>query len=390
MTISRLFAASTLALCCSLAALPVNAQINSPDELLQKVQSDIIKEEMRPRIQIALLLDTSNSMDGLIMQAKSQLWMLVNGLAEGEKYGKKPLLELALYEYGNNDLSVANGYVRQVLSLTNDLDAVSEKLFSLKTNGGQEYAGTVIDTALDELEWSGRSDDMKLIIIAGNEPFTQGPISYETACARARKNGVLIDTIHCGDEDTGIKGMWKAGADCGGGLYMTINQDEKIVHVASPYDDQLLELNKKLNDTYFGYGTEGLAMKERQAAQDTNAESVGKRSIINRLSSKSSSAYRNDKWDIVDAYEVDKDRILELSEEELPEELKGKSTDERIAFVEAKKTERGNVQTQIADLENKRQSFVAKKRKEMTATKTLDNVMVDAVRKQALENGFSY
>ena len=29
-------------------------------------------------IQIALLLDTSNSMDGLIDQAKSQLWSVVN------------------------------------------------------------------------------------------------------------------------------------------------------------------------------------------------------------------------------------------------------------------------------------------------------------------------
>lgn len=325
-------------------------------------------------------------MDGLIIQAKSQLWMLVNEFAESEKYGKKPLLELALYEYGNNDLSVASGYVRQVLSLTGDLDAVSEKLFSLKTNGGQEYAGHVIDTALTELEWSGRRDDMKLIIIAGNEPFTQGPIGYETACARARKNGVLIDTIHCGDENTGIKGMWKAGADCSGGLYMTINQDEKIVHVDLPYDDQLLELNKKFNDTYYGYGIQGRELKERQSTQDVNAESVGKSSIISRLSSKSSSAYRNEKWDLVDAYEVDKDRILELSEEE----LKGKIADERIVFVETKKVERKNVQKQITDLEKKRQSLVADKRKELAATKTLDNVMVDAVRKQALENGFSY
>jgi hypothetical protein len=30
------------------------------------------------RVQIALLLDTSNSMDGLIDQARSQLWRVVN------------------------------------------------------------------------------------------------------------------------------------------------------------------------------------------------------------------------------------------------------------------------------------------------------------------------
>jgi len=41
-------------------------------------------------IQLALLLDTSNSMDGLIDQAKSQLWKIVNELATSKKM-EKPL-----------------------------------------------------------------------------------------------------------------------------------------------------------------------------------------------------------------------------------------------------------------------------------------------------------
>jgi hypothetical protein len=35
----------------------------------------------KAKVQIALLLDTSNSMDGLIDQAKSQLWKIVNEMA---------------------------------------------------------------------------------------------------------------------------------------------------------------------------------------------------------------------------------------------------------------------------------------------------------------------
>jgi len=164
------------------------------------------------RIQLALLLDTytSNSMDGLIDQTKSQLWMLVNELGETQRNGETPQIELALYEYGNSNISVSQGYIRQVMSLTTDLDGVSEKLFALKTDGGQEYAGQVISTAVDQLEWSDEPADMKLVIIAGNEPFTQGPVGYETACARAQKKGIIIDTIHCGDEKTGIKTKWKA------------------------------------------------------------------------------------------------------------------------------------------------------------------------------------
>ena len=42
------------------------------------------------RIQLAILLDTSNSMDGLIGQAKSQLWNVVNELARARRSGRLP------------------------------------------------------------------------------------------------------------------------------------------------------------------------------------------------------------------------------------------------------------------------------------------------------------
>jgi len=352
MKLSSLF---LTAAACTMMATPVFAK---PGEIAPE------------KIQVALLLDTSNSMDGLISQAKSQLWTLVNELSEGEKNGKAPEIELALYEYGNSGLSVSQGYIRQVLPLSGDLDAVSEKLFGLKTNGGEEYAGQVIKTAIDELKWSD-DDDMKLVIIAGNEPFTQGPISYESACARARKGGIMIDTIHCGSEQAGINGKWKAGAECGGGIYMVINQDEKTVHVASPYDDQILDLNKKLNKTYIGYGVEGEAKKLRQEVQDKNknAASMGQSIRINRLFSKSSKTYKNQSWDIVDAYEADEDAVLKLDDEALPKEMKGMDKDARKAFVEAKTKERKAVQIEIKILEEKRTAFVSEKRKEMAETK---------------------
>src|SRR5947199_201741 len=88
-----------------------------------------------PSIQIALLLDTSNSMDGLIGQAKTQLWSVVNEFIKAKHHGKPPRMEVALFEYGNNRLDPREGFVRLVLPLTDDLDKVSEELFALTTNG---------------------------------------------------------------------------------------------------------------------------------------------------------------------------------------------------------------------------------------------------------------
>jgi hypothetical protein len=145
----------------------------------------VSEDDKAPHIQVALLLDTSNSMDGLIDQAKSQLWKMVNELATTKKNGQAPNIEIALYEYGNDGLPGSEGHIRQVTPLTADLDMVSEKLFGLVTNGGSEYCGYVINRAVKQLSWSDQNDDLKIIIIAGNEPFDQGPEAYKEACREA-------------------------------------------------------------------------------------------------------------------------------------------------------------------------------------------------------------
>src|SRR5256714_7472776 len=86
----------------------------------------------KPAIQVAILLDTSNSMDGLIDQARTQLWRVVNEFATAKRNGQSPDLEVALYEYGNDGLPEEKGYIRRVLPLTTDLDKVSEELFALR------------------------------------------------------------------------------------------------------------------------------------------------------------------------------------------------------------------------------------------------------------------
>src|SRR5688572_10213943 len=55
---------------------------------------------IKPKIQIAILIDTSGSMDGLIDQARTQLWKIVNEFATVKQNGVTPDVEVALYEYG--------------------------------------------------------------------------------------------------------------------------------------------------------------------------------------------------------------------------------------------------------------------------------------------------
>lgn len=336
------------------------------------------------KIMLALLLDTSNSMDGLIDQAKSQLWTVVNELAAAKaEDGASPEINIALFEYGNDGLPSAEGHIRMVVNLTNDLDEISEQLFKLTTNGGDEYCGQVIKKSIDKLEWGASEADLKMIFIAGNEPFTQGKVNYEIACALAKDKDIVVNTIFCGAHGEGISTSWRRGAELTGGSYMSIEQDRKTVYVKTPYDDKIDLLNKSLNKTYLYYGSKGRAYKEKQLAQDSNAETYGKANMAKRAISKSSHVYKNSSWDLVDAIEDDEAVLDDLKDENLPEEMKTMSKTERKAYIQKQANARQSIQKEIRDLGVKRKRYIIESQSAQSKEGMLDDALIQAIKKQA-------
>ena len=343
----------------------------------------------KQHVKIALLLDTSNSMDGLINQAKAQLWDIVNEFTHA-KCGNdsRPELQIALYEYGNDNLSSREGYIRQVLGFSNDLDEISEKLFSLTTNGGEEFCGQVINTSIKQLNWGKNADDLKLIFIAGNEPFTQGKLDYRDATSQAKENDVVVNTIFCGNFDEGINTNWKDGATRTGGDYMAIDHNHEVVYIETPYDNDIIILNKKLNNTYVAYGSMGSSKQKVQAMQDSNAYEMKEAVAVKRAVSKSSRLYKNSSWDLVDAIEADEEVIEKVKSEDLPEELKGKDKKEIKQFLEGKKAERAKIQNEIQELNAKREAFIAKQQSNQQGE--LENAMLNAIKKQAEKKNYKW
>ena len=339
------------------------------------------------KVQIALLLDTSSSMDGLINQARSQMWKVVNEFARASQQNARPLLEIALYQYGNDGLPRQHGWIQRVLPFTTDLDDLSEKLFALRTNGGEEYCGQVIQTAVRELQWSTNPDDLKMIFIAGNEPFTQGPVPPATAIALARRHGIVVNPIHCGgDEPT-----WREGARLAGSTFMSINQNQVIAHVAAPQDDEIARLGEQLNNTYLAYGSMGVASKARQAAQSANAKHLGKGASLARSVASASKLYKNAGWDLVDAARDGKD-VGKIAEEDMPPEMKKMDAAQRKAHVLAKSGERAQLQKRIAQLNVDREKFVRtdEARRGKATAATLDTALIKTVRTQGKKSGWRF
>ena len=340
------------------------------------------------KIQVAILLDTSNSMDGLIDQAKSRLWNIVNTLTTLKFKGKTPEIEIALYEYGNDNLSSKSGYIRKVTPLTTDLDLISEKLFSLKTNGGSEYCGAVIQNATNNLEWGTNEADMKLIYIAGNESFNQGEIDYKKAIKNALTKNIYINTIYCGDYNYGIQELWQSGAIEGKGKYFNIDSNARVEFVSTPYDDRISVCNERLNKTYISYGASGSAKQMNQAAQDKNAASLSSANYAERVVSKSKAVYKNDSWDLVDKANEDPKALKTIDKKELPKELQNKSTEEIQALVEKKAKERTEIQKEIAQLAKQRQEYIDSEQQKKGNQDDLGNAINSSVLAFAKSKGY--
>lgn len=331
-----------------------------------------------PVIQVALLLDDSGSMEGLINQARSQLWELVGLLGRTTRDGRRARVEVALYHYGDLPALVA-----PVVPLTSDLDLVSERLFSVNGGGGTEACGQVIHQALTQLTWRRDANALRLIVIAGNEEFTQGPVSWQSAVGAAREAGITVHTIHCGARSDGINGQWEAAARAGGGTFTCIDQDARTA-IRAPQDDELMRLNQRLNATYLGYGADGANAVARQVAQDSNAASNG--SLASRAAAKASGAYQNSAWDVVDAVKDQKLDLAHTPAADLPAELRDKSPAEREAVVNQKARERSDVQQRIATLNNERSAWVATQN---PTASTLGDGLKAAVQAQAQAAGFT-
>jgi von Willebrand factor type A domain len=347
------------------------------------------KKPVQPKIQAAILLDVSGSMDGLIEQAKAQLWNMVSTMGKAKCSGDiSPQIEIALYEYGRSSNDIKAGYVKQLSGFTSDLDSLSKILFSLKTNGGDEYCGQVIQSALKELQWDAAAENYRVIFIAGNEDFLQGKVLYTTACNEAKNKGVIVNTIYCGDRMQGIREHWNLNSECGNGSFTNINQNDKIDDIPTPYDSLIITMNGTLNQTYMAYNSFGNKKMQEVVAVDAMNSSMSKSAGIKRTKVKGNSKiYNQASWDLIDLKEKDSNAITKLDRTTLPDSLQKKTNAELEKMVEEKRQQRSAAQKEIETLNAKRDAYIATEKIKNATNKnnaaTLESEVEKIIKEQA-------
>ncbi len=343
-----------------------------------------------PIVDLALCLDTSGSMTGLIDAARAKLWAIVNDLALASP---TPRLRVALLTFGNDSHDAEDGWVEVQTGFTADLDLVSEQLFALTTDGGTELVGRVLHAAETRLDWSAGPEALRLVVVAGNESADQDEtISFRDACGALVSRDILVNAIYCGPLGDGIDVGWQEVATRADGQFANIDQDHGTVVIETPFDTRLSELNTALNGTYVPFGERGKAASANQVAQDSNAQQLSPSVLSARVATKSGALYRCEDWDLIDACEAGTVVLAELPEEQLPEELRGKSAEEQTAHLEAKQAERRRVSGEIQALQTQRQAFISKEMEQraMDDSGAFDKVLRDALRAQAGAKGLGF
>ena len=372
----------------SSAAFSLDEIVATPKQAPAHQPAAIPKE-----IDIAICLDVSGSMSGLINSARAKLWAIVSDLALAKP---TPKLRVALVTFGHDTYDANAGWVRVDADLTDDLDKISESLFALKTKGGTELVGRVLQTSLDRLHWSKQKDALKIIIVAGNESADQDQeVSFRDVCQRAITNGIIVNSIYCARvADRGpdnIAAGWKEVALRADGQFHSIDANHGTVTINTPFDARLAELATALNATYIPLGSEGRRGSANQVLQDSNAGKLGKAVEASRQNAKASSLYLC-RWCLVDAYRNKQIKLEDVKQEDLPEALRGKTQAELTAHINKTFAEREKIQVEIRELNKKRAMRVAAvmKEKNLKDDNAFDAAVRKSIRSQAGLKGYAF
>lgn len=341
-------------------------------------------------VNLAICLDTSGSMDGLIDAARRNIWSVVNDLALAEP---TPQLQIALLTFGNDGHEESDGWVRIHAPLTGNLDFISQELFAQSTDGGTELVARVIDRAVTMLDWDSDPNALKIIIVAGNEGADQDTtMSYQDACRNAIAQGIMVNSIYCGNAGDAEAAAWREVSMLADGAFATIDKDKAIVHIPTPFDEELARLNEAINTTYVAYGSYGWAGQERQTAEDDNATHLGATVAASRVACKAGALYDNAGWDLVDACREKVVDLETIDEADLPENMRAMSLEERQAYIAAKQGEREALAGQVASVVNHREAFRLREQKRLAIdeSQSLGSTLRRAIREQASAKGVQF
>ena len=348
----------------------------------------------RPVVDVVFVLDTTGSMSGLIQTAKEKIWSIATTMAAAQP---TPDIRIGLVAYRDR----GDAYVTKIVDLSDDLDSVYATLMDFQADGGgdgPESVNAALFDAVHNMAWSQRDQAYQVIFLIGDAPphmDYQDDVKYPAILASAAENGIIVNTIQCGNMPMTVT-PWTQIASLGNGNFFQVEQAGGAVAYTTPFDDEIADLSAKLDATRLYYGSDDdknkmalkVAATEKFAASASPA-SRARRGVFNAsVGGKANMLGENE---LVDAIASGTVTLEEIDAEALPEAIKPMAPAEQKAYVAGLAEERGELQRQIRALSADRVGYLSKKVEEDGGRKdSLDQKLFDTVKEQGGKAGFEY
>lgn len=343
----------------------------------------------KPTVEVAFVLDTTGSMGGLLEGAKRKIWSIATSVVDTNPDAD---IRIGLVAYRD----IGDEYVTRTFDLTTDIQDIYGNLLDLKARGGGDWPESVneaLDVAVNKLQWTRGSDIRRIVFLVGDAPphmdYAQDT-KYPKTLAVAKQRDIVVNAVLAGNaRDT--ERVWQDIAQLGDGRFIPIPQDGgDLVVIETPYDDDIIILQKEINGTVIPYGPQKLQKrveeKTRQlsqvaAAAPSSASDMA--SYLNKRSKVSSEAVTGD-GDLVSAVASGRTSIASIRDDELPDALRRLTPEQRKTEIDKQTQTRKSLNEKLATLVQKRDAFVADKKRSTAPAKasSFDRAVEETLRAQ--------
>ena len=219
-------------------------------------------------------------MGGLIEGAKRKIWSIATAILDANPDAD---IRMGLVAYRD----IGDDYVTQTFDLTTDIQDLYANLLELKAHGGGDWPESVneaLDVAVNKLHWTQAGDVRRIVFLVGDAPphmdYAQDT-KYPVTLAVAKQKDIIVNAVLAGNaRDT--ERVWRDIAQNGNGRFIPIPQDGgQVVIIETPYDNDIIILQKQINGTVIPYGPRAAA--EAYRGQNPAIVAGGRRSTAHGL-----------------------------------------------------------------------------------------------------------
>ena len=340
------------------------------------------------KVEVAFVLDTTGSMSGLIEGAKKKIWSIANTIVD-----QYPGAEIRFGLVGYRDLG--DEYVTRHFPLTTDVQSIYAQLLLFRAGGGgdtPESVNEALDVAVTKLGWSDKNQVKadRILFLVGDAPphmdYAQDR-KYPVVIAEAVKQGIIVNTVQCGDMGS-TRQIWQKMAGLGKGDYLAIPQDGGRTRViTTPYDEEIIIIQRRLNVTIIPYGTIARQSAVKDKARMYEAAPAPAAADMSSYVNKSTGggAVVTGEGELVE--DIREGKVAGLSavpQSQLPPEMQAMSPAEQEAYLKEKIAERDTLSKELAALVQKRDTYIREEEKKAPQTEadSFDSGVKSTLKKQ--------